>query len=678
MRLLILTEKEKRGIHHFRFTVLRLKSLLRYRSDIYVQSEDGIIRVYYPEQDDFAEEMMQNIGKYASIENYHLAYKIVEDAQLSENTVKWKVSGLNQITVFQKLLLPLQAVFPDTDDAYWLYSHYINIYYCRSYFLQYTDENAAFDLFDSITADFYQFGDSNRADTFQDAIRRGHYIYIWIDNFHNSTSRYYHNRYEFHDVHPILIYGYDRGKGIYYCVGFDIMKGLTFDEIKIEEVHRAFESARIYSQLTEPGNAGRFLKPRNFGERFPCAETRFLKELFRYMHSFGDAEQLHLLFGGHHNRIRGYYGLDVTRELIEGLQNSEYPHYDYRLFHLIVENKQHILRSIRFHIKESSSELDEKVTAYEQLVKEYEIQRNVYLKTSMIENEMQSFYPKPKNEIVCGRIAKRMTELVAQEEALLRNLFVLLTEALLDGHYIERGTVRYKNRQLRKAEGGEHIVQEWEKPITTKCVELYSMFPLFEGTFQFSDGTSADIRPHGSVDCFYSITFPPKQITWVKYYPKAFVGGDDSLFCISVCQNNLLYSAKIIPSSVFSERNDISFAPENVLHNDQQTFWTPEVFDRERSLEFVLPEKQCISRVFLDEIHTAARITGYRFLFYCEAEDRWKCLAEHEGEFGTRLHHHRFTPVITQKIKLVVTGTVMDETGYDIPHVAYVGAFAAD
>lgn len=90
MRLLILTEKEKRGIHPFRFTVLRLKSLLRYRSDIYVQSEDGIIRVYYPEQDDFAEEMMQNIGKYASIENYHLAYKIVEDAQLSENTVKWE------------------------------------------------------------------------------------------------------------------------------------------------------------------------------------------------------------------------------------------------------------------------------------------------------------------------------------------------------------------------------------------------------------------------------------------------------------------------------------------------------------------------------------------------------------------------------------------------------------
>lgn len=90
--------------------------------------------------------------------------------------------------------------------------------------------------------------------------------------------------------------------------------------------------------------------------------------------------------------------------MIEGLQNSEYPHYDYRLFHLIVENKQHILRSIRFHIKESNSELDEKVTEYEQLVKGYEIQRNVYMKTSMIENEMQSFYPKPKNEIVCGRL----------------------------------------------------------------------------------------------------------------------------------------------------------------------------------------------------------------------------------------------------------------------------------
>lgn len=90
MRLLILTEKEKRGIHHFRFTVSRLKSLLRYRSDIYVQSEDGIIRVYYPEQDDFAEEMMQNIGQYASIENYHFTYEIVEDAQISVNTVKWK------------------------------------------------------------------------------------------------------------------------------------------------------------------------------------------------------------------------------------------------------------------------------------------------------------------------------------------------------------------------------------------------------------------------------------------------------------------------------------------------------------------------------------------------------------------------------------------------------------
>lgn len=66
---------------------------MRYRSDIYVQSEDGIIRVYYPEQDDFAEEMMQNIGKYASIENYHLAYKIVEDAQLSENTENGKCPG---------------------------------------------------------------------------------------------------------------------------------------------------------------------------------------------------------------------------------------------------------------------------------------------------------------------------------------------------------------------------------------------------------------------------------------------------------------------------------------------------------------------------------------------------------------------------------------------------------
>ena len=85
----------------------------------------------------------------------------------------------------------------------------------------------------------------------------------------------------------------------------------------------------------------------------------------------------------------------------------------------------------------------------------------------------------------------------------------------------------------------------------------------------------------------------------------------------------------------------------------------------------------CIETVSYTHLDVYKR-QGYRFLFYCEAEDRWKCLAEHEGEFGARLHHHRFTPVITQKIKLVVTGTVMDETGYDIPHVAYVGAFAAD
>ena len=654
----------------------RLQELFEYNTKITVSRSHEGISIIFDSEDKVAVEYLKVIKhRIAGIEAVHGSQ--ICDEVLNPEDVREVILPTNKftkITVLSKKLLHGQLPFEGEFFEPWFYSHFINIYYCPRSYLNYTDEHAFDKIYDCMNLDCSNIVDFNNKKTFMDSLNKGYYIYAWIDNFFNSASKHYE---KYHDVHPVLIYGYDVDKQIYYACLFEAERSLYYTTIAMSEIHVAFESAPLY--FSTPSEIPfKFLKIKEFQDPYEDYSGRFIKELHDYANSVGSLDYVYYLHKHNNDHHYDYFGLEVTRRFITGLgDHTDYYVFDYRVIHLIVENKKLILDSLGYFNKGiySNNELNACIESYRELVSQYDQMRNLYIKQSSIENNMETFYPPPRSERVIDKMIDKLSDLVIQEEQLLKRLIPLLVDKMvLDNHPWKINMATGKELIKGNDESGFFYEYRWDDYIYIDSVGLYSFYNLIEGKLLLSNGT--EIRTSKKDSIYSHAIYPIKdsKICWIRFYPSMHIEGiEDSLLRISAYGRNLLAISKASASSIFSERDDETFVPEN-MYDDTITSWSPEIQDKERCLYFYFNKEQRVNTLIIRQNFFANRIREF-VLEYKLSGDSWQELYRYSGTLGVACISFTFEATSVLALRLRLVKTIMDANGYDVPQIDYLAIF---
>lgn len=90
----------------------------------------------------------------------------------------------------------------------------------------------------------------------------------------------HHNRE--HNIHPILVYGFDEDREVYHCKCFCVERGVYSADITIEEYHKALEQAIRMDLHINDDDMFCFFKIRN-DIKYDFSMGSFVNELYDYI-----------------------------------------------------------------------------------------------------------------------------------------------------------------------------------------------------------------------------------------------------------------------------------------------------------------------------------------------------------------------------------------------------------
>lgn len=593
------------------------------------------------------------------------------------NHIILKTSDCTDITLFPKDLLHLQLPFDKSIFNSWFYCHFINIYYFSPGFMDYIDEARFWEITDIQNLNFECPVNFNNETCFKEAILQNYYVYSWVDNYLISSSLYFK---QIHDIHPILIYGFDNLKKIYYCSRFSLQKGLEKTIVPMNEIHSAINNAKTYFYCpTEI--PFKFLKPRNIAKAYKNSAGRFIGELKQYLLGKGNRDYSYYINRQPTGLDKEFFGIQITKCFVEGLKTpSLYALFDYRLLHMIVENKSHILDSMIYHnssgccIKELHSLIDK----YRMIVREYQIIRLLYLKQSYIESEHSSFYPPPKDKIIVERIIKSIEKLVVEENKILKEYIQSMEKKLINDRQIVNACPFVKTNVTKRIDflsDTPYIEYTFEEPVNIGLIEVFSPTESFEGLL-YVDESCFKCHDKDAEYNFLRLDIEKNSVKSIKYYPEHLTIANGEPECaLLFYKQNLIRTAKLKSSSVFSEVPNISFAPENVLTPPNSgTDWTPEQSDKDRWLQMTFNKPVSINMIVICQNESEQRIIDYTV----QAMDIYgnrRDVIKNPGEIGAEPAFHHVTLLDILTLKLMINKTKMDDNGYDVPRITSFGVY---
>lgn len=134
--------------------------------------------------------------------------------------MKLLINDNADMTLYTHHSLPLLIPFISPKTEGWYMNNFINIFYRYEYpsFYDYTDYKCFYSgIMDIDTFTYSTALCFNTIDFFTECISSNKYIYAWVDQFYISATPFYEKK---HDIHPILIYGYDLKRSVYHCKCF--------------------------------------------------------------------------------------------------------------------------------------------------------------------------------------------------------------------------------------------------------------------------------------------------------------------------------------------------------------------------------------------------------------------------------------------------------------------------
>ena len=452
------------------------------------------------------------------------------------------------ITLFTHHLLLLQIPIVEYGLEDWWMSNFINLHYrfeCPTFY-EYTDFEMFYkDLFDSSKLTFEDARRFNNPETFTEFIEQGKYIYAWIDNYYLGVSIHYQKR---HDIHPILIYGYDNEQKVYYIKGFDTERSLFDARADFDQVHEALRKTGDQMPRVNNEDSVQIIKPKNFVKcdiwNYEYQYERVLSELYDYMTGRGKIEGVYFtlkednpqLFATNHSA----FGLNVTELFRNGLVEKDLRLFDYRVAHMITENKWLIANRIVYFCNkvDASHELRTLAVEYLKLAEAYGVIRQMYMKFSYEETEMRTFYPAPKKTEHIAKLVSKTDELLAKERDLLSSIYPLMISEYLT-HVRFKGFDFIKmNKVLNEDEEGVYYQFTCQSEYEAEGIAVFDIHKYVTGRYVFNDNEAIEIRARDLGNHFL-VTKPLdllKTISSIKFYPDLWLGSTDiDTFSLYLC-----------------------------------------------------------------------------------------------------------------------------------------------
>lgn len=443
------------------------------------------------------------------------------------------------ITIFTHHSLILQIPLAEYGLEDWWMSNFFNIVYRYEVptFYEYTDFEVFYrNLFDCSRMTFEDARFFNSPEYFEEFIEEGKYIYAWVDNFYVQPSVHYQKR---HDIHPVLIYGYDSERKKYFMNGFDVQRSLFTSEVDYADIHTALQKAGEQGVRVNNEDSVMILKPRCYISlsiwRYEYQYMRVLTELFDYICGVGKIDGVYFslhdnektLFSQNHSS----FGLNVSESFCEGLRERDLRCFDYRVIHLIAENKKLIAKRIEYFCDKisASGKLRSLASSYAQIAESADAIRRAFMKYSYSETGMKSFYQPPKKEVNVSRLIKLAEDMIANERDLWKQLYPLMIDEYLR-HIEMSGFTCVKMEKTFNTDGNDlYYTFSLPAPVEAEGIAAFDIRRGMTGRYVFDDTVSIEITGKDiASNCLVAKLLPANMsVSSVKFYPDVLIKTSD-------------------------------------------------------------------------------------------------------------------------------------------------------
>lgn len=344
--LQIVNEGVKKGIQIDVSDVFRLRSIARISEKYHVEVSD---------EKQSSNVNLDNREKVLEVKDLWTVEGIYAVDSTEEKELKINIQ--NDINVYNHRAIPLCVVLTDKNLYPWYYEHFINVFsYTDSEGLMTYDFLEPWDVYHTVIKERSLGSGMLERETdiisyIEEMINQGYYVNLCVDEYYFPGKEKY---LKIHNVHFALIYAYNKLKRTFKTVGYDENGFFTTITVSYKDLKESYEKGIKYYEVSAPWtseNAVQLFSTIDFRRTYPFKLRRFLHELENYFNSTGEDSILYY-WKYYSGEVR--YGIGIYDGIVENLQgilNGSFVNgFDYRLFHMIYEQKKSVLLRLRYII----------------------------------------------------------------------------------------------------------------------------------------------------------------------------------------------------------------------------------------------------------------------------------------------------------------------------------------
>ncbi len=579
--------------------------------------------------------------------------------------MKLLINDKADITLYTHHSLPLLIPFISPKTEGWYMNNFINIFYRYEYpsYYDYTDYKCFYS--DIMDIDIFTYDTAlnfNTIDFFIKRISSNKYIYAWVDQYYISATPFFGKE---HDVHPILIYGYDSNLSVYHCKCFSIEKGVYSADVLMHEYHQALLKAAKLDLHINDDDVFCIFKVRN---DIVCEFSleSFVNELNDYTTGKGKYKGAYF-FKGEHSVASNYnydiscYGLKVTTLLADGLVSRHLRCFDYRLLHMVCENKKNILKRLQYismrYVNYNVDFYNLCVDEYAQITAKYEKFRLLAMKKSISENK--SLYNINYCEETSHKLYTMLYEFVDQEQKVLNKILRELAHLQIIENFVHKII-----QKITPDQNGDCVF------INDDChidgIVFFSRDKTFMGTLIVDEKTiKIDDTRAGNV-YYFPIHRNIHKCIWRSNLP--IYHDDRPIMCVVKKWSN---NCKYIPSTTYP--TDPPFIKPENLGEYEDNFWCPDVNDSEPFIEIHFDSPTVVDTLVIIQHFVERRVADVQIEAWVEGG--WDVISVLKRLDGRQIIRANFDEITSEKFKIKFTKRIRSENGFDIPNILYVRMF---
>ena len=582
---------------------------------------------------------------------------------MSDN-MKLLINDRVDMTLYTHHALPLLIPFIGSQTEGWYMNNFINVFYRYEYpsFYDYTDYKCFYSgIMDIDTFTYSTALCFNTIDFFTECISSNKYIYAWVDQYYISATPFFEIK---HDVHPILIYGYDSKRLVYHCKCFSVERGVYSADVVMSEYHQALLKATELDMHINDDDVFCLFKIR---KDIICEFSleSFVSELNDYATGRGKHKGTYFFKGENivdskYHYDLSCYGLKVTELLANGLLAKHLRCFDYRVLHMVCENKKNILKRLQYIIARyanySISAFNQCVDEYEQIADKYEKVRLFAMKKSISENH--NLYNINYSEETARKLQLMLYELIGQELCVLKKIL----RELADLHMSE--SFAYKN--IQKAMPDQNGDCVFIDDCYIEGIVLYDYDRTFMGTLIVDENTIRIEDTRAGNVYYYPIHHKISKCIWRPSLPM-----HDDEDAIMYVVKGWSSTSKYIPSTTYP--TDPPFIKADNLGEHADNFWCPDVNDPEPFVELHFEIPTIVDTLVVIQHYVERRVAEIQIEAW--VDEGWKVISTLKQLDGRQIITVKFDTITSEKFKVKFTKRIRSENGFDIPNILYMRVF---